>query len=279
MYRLFEVPIRGGRSAVVERGWSEMRVPIVAANWKMNKTVGEAEAFTAKLPGDAELYKKVEVVVCTPFTCLQAVSKELEGTGIKLGAQNMYYEDKGAYTGEISPVMLKDLGCSYVILGHSERRHIFHESNELINKKVKAALTYSLKPILCIGETLEERQAGKMEAVCQTQLFESLKELTEKEMDQIVVAYEPVWAIGTGINASVEDADNTITFVRQCISNKYGEKIGNTIRIQYGGSVKSNNALDYFKQANIDGALIGGASLKADSFYSIVKTAAEVCGC
>lgn len=256
-----------------------MRVPIVAANWKMNKTVGEAESFTADLPGDAELYKKVEVVVCTPFTCLQAVSKGLKGTGVKLGAQNMYYEDKGAYTGEISPAMLKDLGCTYVILGHSERRHIFQESNELINKKVKAALVHGLKPILCIGETLEERQAGKMEEICKTQLFGSLQDITAKEMDQIVIAYEPVWAIGTGVNASVEDADSTITFVRQCISAKYGTEIGDKIRIQYGGSVKPNNAVDYFKQANIDGALIGGASLKAASFYSIVKSAAEVCGC
>jgi triosephosphate isomerase len=249
----------------------KLRKPIIAANWKMHKTVKESQNFAAEFPLHETLYQELEVVICPPFTALQAVGEALRGTGIKLGAQNMYSVEKGAFTGEISPLMLRDLGCTYVILGHSERRHILGEKDEFINQKVKAAFTAGLVPILCVGETLEQRQQGETEAVCRRQLLGGLKGLECKDVAGMVIAYEPVWAIGTGVNAGPEDAAETITYLRQVISEKYSQGAGAAVRIQYGGSVKPGNIKEFMKYENIDGALVGGASLAVDSFSELVQ--------
>lgn len=251
-----------------------MRVPVVAANWKMNKILSEAESFAAEIPINKDLYDKVEVIICPPFTSLYVVSQALKGTGIKLGAQNMYPEEMGAFTGEVSPVMLKDIGCKYVILGHSERRHILKESNEFINRKVKAAIKHELIPILCIGETLNERKKGKTEEVCINQLLGSLNGVAKEDVAKSIIAYEPVWAIGTGENASSQDAERTISFIRELIFNQFGADTAKAIRILYGGSVKPNNIGEYMENENIDGALVGGASLKIDSFYELIMNGA-----
>lgn len=251
----------------------DQRKSVVAANWKMYKTVKEGESFLAQFPLEKELYQEVEVVVCPPFTALQAVEKGLRGTGIKLGGQNLYPAAEGAFTGEISPAMLKDLGCTYVILGHSERRHILGEQDEFIHKKVKAAFANELIPILCVGETLEQRQEGKTEEVCRRQVLSGLGDLESKDVARLVIAYEPVWAIGTGVNASPADAEETIAFIRSVVEERWGREAAAAVRIQYGGSVKPGNIRDFMKCDNIDGALVGGASLQVDSFYEIIQGA------
>lgn len=241
----------------------------------MHKKIREAIDFCVELPADPELYSRIEIVVFPPFTALAAAGQVLQGKGIKLGAQNMHPAEKGAFTGEISPVMLRDAGCDYVILGHSERRHIFGETNEFICEKVKAALGHGIIPFLCIGETLGERQAGRTAEVCENQLYGSLAGVAGDDVAKMVIAYEPVWAIGTGVNATAQDAEETIGFIRGLLTRRYGGAVGQASRIQYGGSVKPENAGDYFKQDNIDGALVGGASLETESLYKIVKSAAS----
>lgn len=217
--------------------------------------------------------KSVDIVICAPFTVLSIVKDAIKNTNLKLGAQNMYFEDKGAFTGEISPLFLKAAGCEYVILGHSERRDLIKESDELINKKLKKALTTNLNPIVCIGEHLEEREAGKTKDVIQRQMNETFKEIKKEEMLKVVIAYEPVWAIGTGKTATPEQAEEVHVFIRELLTKKYDKKTADAIRIQYGGSINAKNAEDLFKQKNIDGGLVGGASLEADSLASIVKAA------
>ncbi len=247
-----------------------MRVPIIAGNWKMNNTVDEA----VNLIRDIKKGKKnsdVEVVVCVPFTALWQVKKEIEGTSIKLGAQNMHWEDRGAFTGEISPLMLKEIGIDYVIIGHSERRQYFNETDETVNKKVKAALKYDIKPIICVGETLEEREKGMEKDVVKRQVEAALEDIDKKNIEDIVIAYEPIWAIGTGKTASNKDANDMISFIRQTVSDKYGENISQSMRIQYGGSVKPNNIKELMTESDIDGALVGGASLKADDFLKLIN--------
>lgn len=247
-----------------------MRVPIIAGNWKMNNTVDEA----VNLIRDIKKEKKnsdVEVVVCVPFTALWQVKKEIEGTSIKLGAQNMHWEDRGAFTGEISPLMLKEIGIDYVIIGHSERRQYFNETDETVNKKVKAALKYDIKPIICVGETLEEREKGMEKDVVKRQVEAALEDIDKKNIEDIVIAYEPIWAIGTGKTASNKDANDMISFIRQTVSDKYGENISQSMRIQYGGSVKPNNIKELMAESDIDGALVGGASLKADDFLKLIN--------
>jgi triosephosphate isomerase len=248
-----------------------MRRPIIAGNWKMNKTPGEAVALiTALIPlvADAD---KVDVVVCPPFVDLMAAKDALAGSNIALGAQNMHFEESGAYTGEISPGMLAALGVEYVILGHSERRQYFGETDEGVNKKVKAALKAGIKPIVCVGETLDERESGiTAEVVCkQTKL--ALLGLSAEEAAGIVIAYEPIWAIGTGKTATAEDANETIGAIRGAVKQVYGGKTANAIRIQYGGSMKPSNASELMAKPEIDGGLIGGAALKAEDFAGIVK--------
>lgn len=252
-----------------------MRTPIIAGNWKMYKTTEEAIQLIKELKETLKDVKNREVVVCPPFTALYAVKKELEKDGadcnIKLGAQNCYFEDEGAFTGEISPLMLKDLGVEYVVIGHSERREYFNESDDLINKKAKTLLQKGLKPIICVGETLEQREAGETETLVRKQVFRDLDGIEPYQIKDVVIAYEPIWAIGTGKTATSEEANRVIALIRATIKEMYSSEEAALCRIQYGGSVKPENATELMNQSDIDGALVGGASLKADSFTAIVK--------
>jgi len=251
-----------------------MRTPIIAGNWKMNLTRGESAALVEDLKQRTAEIEGVEVVVCPPFTALETVVAKCSGTNITVGAQNMYWETAGAFTGEISPLMLRDVGCKYVIIGHSERRQLFGETNESVSKKVKAALEHRLVPIICVGETLAQREAGITDRVCREQLQEGLKNVGKILGEEIVIAYEPVWAIGTGKSASAKDADHVNNYIRLLLANMFGSKAAEKVRILYGGSVKPENVEEFIAQPNIDGALVGGASLKADSFSEIIRLCA-----
>ncbi len=245
-----------------------MRSYFIAGNWKMHKTAAESAALAAELKSKLEGCRE-KLMVAPAFTALSEVSKILAGSNILLGAQNMGPEEQGAHTGEVSVLMLKDLGVKVVILGHSERRHSYLESDALINKKVKLAIAHGLEVILCVGETLEERESGRLENVIGTQLREGLAGLSATAMEKVTIAYEPVWAIGTGRTASPEDADAVHAFCRKILAALYGETVAKATLIQYGGSVKPDNVAALMAKPNIDGALVGGASLKADSFVPI----------
>ncbi|MEW5867160.1 MAG: triose-phosphate isomerase [Bacillota bacterium] len=249
-----------------------MRRRIIAGNWKMYKTVDEAVALVEELKGMVAGVGEVEVVVCPPFTALDAVREALRGSNIELGAQNMHWEEEGAFTGEVSPLMLKNLGCMYVILGHSERRTYFGETDESVNRKVKSAVLNGLLPIICVGETLEERDAGKTEEVVVRQTKAALAGVKTNGAERIVIAYEPVWAIGTGRSATADEANRVIRIIRQTVAEVFNERIAQEMRIQYGGSVKPQNIADFLGQPEIDGALVGGASLDAAAFAAIVKS-------
>ena len=248
-----------------------MRKPIIAGNWKMNKTAGEAVELVTALKGKVADVTDVDIVVGPTFTALLAVSEIIKGSNIKLTAQNMYWEEKGAFTGEISPVMLKDVGCQYVIIGHSERRAYFSETNETVNNKVKAAHAYSLNPIVCVGEKPEERESGVMKDVVKDHVVNGLAGLSEEQMFNTVIAYEPVWAIGTGKTATPEQAQEVHEFIRELLAETFSSAVAEAVRIQYGGSVKPNNVAELMAKPDIDGGLIGGASLDADSFTQIIK--------
>jgi len=251
-----------------------MRKPIIAANWKMHKTITETEEFIERFlkeTGEALLSRQVEVVLIPPFTALQKAADAVKGSAVKIGAQNMYWEEKGAYTGEISPVMLKDTGCTYVVLGHSERRQYFGETNEWVNRKVKAAFANGLIPIVCVGEKLVQREAGATERVVREQVENSLAGLDAGQIASIVIAYEPVWAIGTGRTASEEDAQRVNEFIRGILAEMAGREAAERARIQYGGSVKPANVKGLMAQPDVDGALVGGASLDPESFAAIVR--------
>ncbi len=250
-----------------------MRVAMIAGNWKMNTTVSEAIELVNEIRRGLDQIDNVDKVICPPFISLAAVRELIKGSSIRLGAQNIYFEEKGAYTGEISPLMLADL-CEFVIIGHSERRQYFNETGEIINKKVRSALRARLKPILCVGERLEENEAGRTEDVLTEQLRSSLDGIDY--LSDLIIAYEPVWAIGTGKAATGKQANKTIGFIRQTISQKYGKRIAQDLRILYGGSVTADNATEFMQQPEIDGALVGGASLKANEFLSIVKQTSEI---
>jgi triosephosphate isomerase len=250
-----------------------MRRKFIAGNWKMNTSRAEGMALAAAIAAKVGAANDVEVAVCPPALYLEAVGKALTGSAVGLGAQNCYHETKGAFTGEISPQMLVDVGCKYVILGHSERRAIFQETNQAINKKVHAALAAGLTPILCVGETLAERQANRTSAVVREQMEGSLAGLSADQMLKIVIAYEPVWAIGTGVVATPEQAEAVHADLRSLLLARYNSEVASSVRIQYGGSVNADNAATLLGQPNIDGALVGGASLKADSFLAIVAAA------
>ena len=252
-----------------------MRLPVVAGNWKMNATVEEAVALAGQLRAGLDEIPGVETVVCPPFVSLVAVKIVIGGSAVRLGAQNMFYKEKGAYTGEISPLMLAGL-CHYVIIGHSERRQHFGETDEAVNRKLKAALGVGLKPIFCVGETLAEKEAGGTEDVLSRQLERGLAGI--EDLDGMVIGYEPVWAIGTGRAATSRQANDTIGFIRRCLAGLYNEEAAGSIRIQYGGSVNADNIAEFVSQPEIDGALVGGASLKAEQFISIVKQTAEIRG-
>jgi triosephosphate isomerase len=247
------------------------RLPFIAGNWKLNKTVEEAVDLVRQLKASISGVKDVEVAVAPPFTALYAVYKELEGSFIRLAAQNLFWEEKGAYTGEVSSPMLKEVGCQYVIIGHSERRQFFGETDETVNRRMKAALGQGLKPIFCMGETLTEREEGKTFSVIQRQLEGGLKDLGEKEIKSIVVAYEPVWAIGTGKTATPQQGEEVHRFIREKIERIYSRQFAEEVRIQYGGSVTPENIKGLMGQTNIDGALVGGASLKSETFSKIVR--------
>jgi len=247
-----------------------VRRPLIAGNWKMHKTVPQALELVRELKERLKDVKDRDILVCPPFTALHPVGRELKGSNISLGGQNMFYEKEGAFTGEISPIMLKDVGCTYVILGHSERRKIFGETDEVINKKVLSAVENGLIPILCVGETLEERERGETEKVVETQVKEGLKGVSPKA--ELVIAYEPVWAIGTGRSATPEMAQEVHQFIREVLTELFGNEKAKTVRILYGGSVKPENAKSLLEMPDIDGALVGGASLKAESFEKIVRS-------
>ncbi|AZV58594.1 triose-phosphate isomerase [Clostridium sp. AWRP] len=247
-----------------------MRKAIIAGNWKMNKTVTEALKLVEELKplvSDA----KCDVVVCPPYVCLDAVVKAVKGSNIKVGAQNMHYEENGAYTGEVAPNMLKDIGIDFVIIGHSERRQYFNETDESINKKVKKAFAYDINPIVCCGETLEERESDVTEEVLGKQIKIDLAGLEKSQVEKLVVAYEPIWAIGTGKTATDKQANDTIAYIRSVIAKMYGRETAEKTRIQYGGSVKPATIKAQMAQSDIDGALVGGASLKSEDFAKIVN--------
>ena len=251
-----------------------MRKKIVAANWKMNMTQAESERFVDSFLRDIAEITDVDVVVIPPFTAIAKVSEALgRANNIKVGAQNMYWENSGAFTGEISAPLLRDLFVHYVVLGHSERRMLFGETDEMVNRKVRAALDAKLRPIVCVGETLEQRDKGNVEKILSIQLRGSLAGLKPKELQETVIAYEPVWAIGTGRNATPQQAQEAHAFIRHILSDMSDEATAERVRIQYGGSVKPENARELMSQPDIDGALVGGASLDPRSFAQIVKAA------
>ncbi len=252
-----------------------MRKPIIAGNWKMNKTVQEAKDFVNELPALPDT-NEVDSVICAPTLQLDALvnlTKEGVAQGLQIGAQNAYFEDNGAFTGETSPAALEDLGVKYVVLGHSERREYFHETDEDVNKKALAVFSHNMTPIICVGETLEEREAGKAESVVGGQVEAALKGFTEDQVKATVIAYEPIWAIGTGKSSTSEDANQMCAHVRNVVAGAFSQEAADTLRVQYGGSVKPENIKEYMAQSDIDGALVGGASLKVDSFVALLEGA------
>ena len=250
-----------------------MRKPIIAGNWKMYNNIKEAVELVNGLKRELYSVETVDIVVCPVFTSLSDVHELLLDSNIALGAQNLYWEKQGAFTGEVSADMLKDAGCGYVIIGHSERRQFFHETNETVNKKVKAALSAGLKPIVCVGESLDQRENGKTFDVVKNHVQGSLADLNKQDMQSVVVAYEPVWAIGTGKTATPEQAQEVHSYIRGLLKEAFGGETAAATRIQYGGSVKPDNIDELMKKEDLDGALVGGASLKVDSFSAIVKGA------
>ena len=248
-----------------------MRRRIIAGNWKMHNNLSDSQNLVTKLVNGLN-NKNInrEVIICPPFTSISEVSNLLKGTNIELGAQNMHFEDKGAFTGEISADMLLSVGCKYVVIGHSERRTIFGETDEFINKKIKKALVSGLSPIFCIGESLEQRESGITNDVIKRQVLEGIKELNEDDVNKLIIAYEPIWAIGTGKTATPEQAQEVHEFIRSILLEAFSKETSENIPILYGGSVKPNNAFDLLSKADIDGALVGGACLDSDSFISII---------
>jgi triosephosphate isomerase (TIM) len=250
-----------------------MRIPVIAANWKMNTTIPEANDIVKAMITELDGIKQVQKIICPPFISLESIGRLIRSTSMELGAQNMYFEMKGAYTGEISSLMLKEL-CQYVILGHSERRMYFGETNDIINKKLKAALETGLAPIFCIGERLEENEKGITRDVVGRQLVEGLKGI--KYSEAIIIAYEPVWAIGTGKAATGKQANDTISYIRETVGKIWNNEAANAIRILYGGSVTAGNIAEFISEPDIDGGLVGGASLKPQEFISITRKTFEI---
>ena len=250
-----------------------MRQYIIAGNWKMNKTVSESVLLAKEIVEVAKNVKNTEVVIAPTYLAAAKVADVVKGTNVKLAVQDVHFKDQGAYTGKVSVDMVKEIGAEYIIIGHSEQRQYFHETNETVNLKVKKTLEASLKPIICIGETLDERNGGKLEAVLSEQVKGAFENVSKEDAAKCVLAYEPVWAIGTGVVATDEQAEETQKFVRSVVKEIYGEEIAEGMRIQYGGSMKPNNAAGLLAQKDIDGGLIGGAALKADSFFAIIEAA------
>lgn len=247
-----------------------MRKPIIAGNWKMNNNIEESLKLVESIKA-INLNKDVEAVLCVPFTDLKDVKAAIEGTAIKLAAQNMHWEESGAYTGEISPKMLNELAVDYVLIGHSERRQYFNETDETVNKKVKSALAHNILPIVCVGESLEEREGNKEKEIVKDQVTKALKDVEAANIEKVVIAYEPIWAIGTGKTATSDQANEIIAYIREIIGNIYSETEKHLVRIQYGGSVKPDNVSELMGKSDIDGALVGGASLKAEDFAKLIN--------
>ncbi len=248
-----------------------MRKPIIAANWKMFKTIDEASEFIEEVREQVPSAKKVESVVCASPLFLRKLVKKSKHSDLKIGAQNMHFEEQGAFTGEVSPVALKDIGVDYVIIGHSERREMFNETDESVNKKTLSAFAHGLLPIVCCGETLAQREAGETNAFVSGQIKFALAGLTETQMKETVIAYEPIWAIGTGKSSTAEDANEVCAVVRKTVAEMFSPAVAEVVRIQYGGSVKPENIADYMKMPDIDGALVGGASLVAGSYLKLLE--------
>lgn len=248
-----------------------MRKKVIAGNWKMNKVSSEVDQFITEAVGKVPANEKVEAIVCAPFPYLTKLVEKAKGSNVKIGAQNMHFEDDGAFTGEVSPVMLKDIGVTHAVLGHSERREIFGETDELINKKTHAAFKHDLTPIVCVGETLEQREANETMTHIENQVKKGLEGLTNDQVAKTIIAYEPIWAIGTGKTASSQDANEVCAHVRNVVKSTYSEAVAEKVIIQYGGSVKPANIEELLNESDIDGALVGGASLEAGSFVQLVK--------
>lgn len=247
-----------------------MRRKVIAGNWKMNKTPVEVVEFMQEFPESVK-DSESEVILCAPYIDIMILMKLADDTNIKVGVQNMHYEESGAYTGEVSPRMLRDIGVDYVIIGHSERRAYYNETDETVNKKLKAAFKYNLKPILCVGETLAQREEGVTKEIITTQVRQALDGLYKEEVAKTIIAYEPIWAIGTGKTATANEANEAIIWIRDEIRSLYGDKTADEIILQYGGSVKASNAKELFEMSDIDGALVGGASLDPAEFAGIVN--------
>ena len=248
-----------------------MRKPIIAGNWKMYKTLSEAKSFMGKISGVVPGKDKMESVVCAPALFLESLVSMSKNSDVEIGSQNMHFEDCGAFTGEISPVALEDLGVKYVILGHSERREMFNETDEAVNKKVIAAFNHHLLPIVCVGETLEQRESGIAKEFVKNQVQKALVGLTEEQAKSVVIAYEPIWAIGTGKSSTAQDANEMCAYIRSVVGDQFSSDVAAAIRVQYGGSVKPENIKEYMAQEDIDGALVGGASLDATSFLQLLE--------
>ncbi|PPA70158.1 triose-phosphate isomerase [Jeotgalibacillus proteolyticus] len=252
-----------------------MRKPIIAGNWKMNKTASEARSFTEEVASKVPSNDKVESVICSPSLFLESLVNLTSDSPVAIGAQNMYFEESGAFTGETSPAALKDLGVQYVILGHSERRELFNETDESVNKKTKAAFAHGLVPIVCVGETLEQRENNETKDFVGGQVKAALEGLSDDQVKQTVIAYEPIWAIGTGKSSTAQDANEVCAHVRSVVAEQFSQEIADAVRVQYGGSVKPANIKEYMGQSDIDGALVGGASLEAESFLQLLEAGAN----
>jgi triosephosphate isomerase len=253
-----------------------MRKTIIAGNWKMYKTIKDGQALAVALKRELYKIENVDIVICPAYTLLAYLADDLEESNILLGAQDIYWQEEGAFTGEVSPLMLLDAGCRYVIVGHSERRQFFGDTNETVNKKIKACLKTGLTPIICVGENLQEREAGNTFKVIQNHIQGSLADISAEDIIKTVIAYEPVWAIGTGKTATGDQAQEVHKYIRDLLRKMYGEEVAGSLRIQYGGSVKPENIKELMGKPDVDGALVGGASLKADSFSAIVTLASGV---
>jgi len=253
-----------------------MRKTIIAGNWKMYKTLREGQELVIALRRELYQIEDVDIVVCPPYTLLAYLADALETSNILIGAQDVYWQDEGAFTGEVSPVMLKDIGCKFVIIGHSERRQYFGETNESVNNKIKAALKHNLTPIVCVGETLSQRESGSTFKVLDGHIENGFKNITDTDILKIIIAYEPVWAIGTGKTATSQQAQEAQKYIRDLLRKMYNNDVADTVRIQYGGSVKPDNITELMSEPDVDGALVGGASLKVETFAEIVKKGALV---
>ncbi len=248
-----------------------MRKKVIAGNWKMNKVLSDVQDFVSTVTEQVKDNDRVETIICAPFPYLAYLVEATKDTPIKVSAQNMHFEDSGAYTGEVSPVMLKDIGVTHVVIGHSERREYFNETDETVNKKVHAAFNHGLTPIVCVGESLEQREANETMDVVSAQVKKAIEGLTAEQVGALIIAYEPIWAIGTGKTASSEDANEVCSYIRQLIKDEFSADVAEKVIIQYGGSVNPNNIKDLLAQSDIDGGLVGGASLEAESFLQLVE--------